>query len=306
MEVREVGVEEYGEYFNSHPHVFINTAFTELNKHKVNAVRYLVFEDGKVRFGIILGETTDPVTRQPVWRSPFSAPFGGFDYNKEQTFDVIDSAVIALKDYVRVPIRVTLPPAFYDPNMVNMLTNSLMRHGTLHHADVNYHFNTVDIINYERAMDRNGRNKLRQAELHFSLSDIRLSTADEAYEIIRQNRAEHGYPLRMSLDEVKRTVAIIPADFFTLSYRGSDVAAAQVFHVAKDIVQVIYWGDVRKYSDLRPMNYLAYSLFSYYHDNNVSIVDVGPSTEEGVPNNGLCSFKRSVGCHPTLKYTFEL
>ena len=39
---------------------------------------------------------------------------------------------------------------------------------------------------------------------------------------------------------------------------------------------------------------------------DVVILDIGPSTENGIPNYGLCEFKESIGCSVTMKYSFEL
>ena len=36
------------------------------------------------------------------------------------------------------------------------------------------------------------------------------------------------------------------------------------------------------------------------------LLDLGPATETGVPNYGLCVFKESLGAEPTLKYTMML
>lgn len=298
MDVREVTASEYGAYFAGHPHIYNSTAFAALNEHKVAEVSYLLISDGKVRFGIILGDG----------RSPFSAPFGGLDYNRQQGFEQIDEAVAALKEYAKSTLRITLPPDFYDETMLSVTASALMRQGRLLYADVNYHFVTADIAAYDNVLDSTGKNKLRQSVKHFGTDTGMFVSADaaRAYEIIRRNREEQGYPLRMSLDDVLKTAKIIPADFFVLVHEGHDIAAAQVFHVAEGIVQVIYWGDLREYSHLRPMNYLAYRIFKYYHEIGIRIVDVGPSTEEGVPNYGLCSFKKSIGCRASLKYTFAL
>ena len=77
--------------------------------------------------------------------------------------------------------------------------------------------------------------------------------------MIRRNREERGFPLRMTLEQVWQTVSnVIRADFFMLEHEGEDVAAAQVFHVAEGVAQVVYWGDIREYSALRPMNFLTY------------------------------------------------
>lgn len=32
-------------------------------------------------------------------------------------------------------------------------------------------------------------------------------------------------------------------------------------------------------------------------------LDIGPSTENSIPNYGLCDFKESIGCRRSLKYT---
>jgi hypothetical protein len=69
---------------------------------------------------------------------------------------------------------------------------------------------------------------------------------------------------------------------------------------------VIYWGDINGYSELRPMNYLSYKVFEHYHNSDIRIVDIGPSSEQGVPSYGLCNFKESIGCVTTLKPTFYL
>ena len=126
---------------------------------------------------------------------------------------------------------------------------------------------------------------------------------ERAYIVIKRNRQERGFPLRMTLQDVLATRKIINADFFVMSYEGIDVAAAQVFHVAKDIAQVIYWGDLPQYSHLRTMNYFTYKVFEYYSQTNIQILDIGPSTEDGVPNYGLCEFKENIGCEVTLKHT---
>lgn len=84
----------------------------------------------------------------------------------------------------------------------------------------------------------------------------------------------------------------------------TDVAAAQVFHVAKDTAQVIYWGDLAAYSHLRTMNRLAAFMYDHFSRLGVRILDIGPSTEDGEPNYGLCSFKEDIGCEVCTKHVF--
>ena len=311
MEIREVSAAEYSEATGVAGHVFNSVAFTELNRVKADDVHYLVFEDSKLRFGIILGE------REDGFYSPFSAPFGGFTACGVQRIRYMDEAVCLLRDYWRSglmntlkPVYITLPPLFYDCSQLSKWANTLMRNGRLQHIDLNYHFDLSRMSGYKDLIERNARKNL-QRTLYEDFVFLKLdstSSADieRAYSVIKANRNEHGYPLRMTLQAVKDTVEIIPADFFILSHSGRDVAAAQVFHVSPGTAQVVYWGDLHAYSHLRTMNRLAYEMFTYYHGQGLRVLDIGPSTENGVPNHGLCEFKEGIGCAVSPKYSFEL
>lgn len=96
MTIQEVSAQEYTNAIEHHPHIFNTAAFSEINRHKAYAVRYLLFADGgKTRFGMVLGE------RGGKLLSPFSAPFGGLSANKQQRLDTIEEAVKALAEYAQ-------------------------------------------------------------------------------------------------------------------------------------------------------------------------------------------------------------
>lgn len=306
MELKEINDSEYSSLFPA-VHVYNSTAFAQLNAMKVDAVRYLAFADGKLRFGIMLGEC------DKMLRSPFSAPFGGFAQRGVQSLNKMEEAVQLLQHYAAVRsmgIAITLPPLLYDEGQLSKWVSVFLRAGFKAIVDLNYHFRLSRFAAYRNVIDRSARNHLnRSLKANFRLLQMRSDCRDEvarAYEVIRRNRKERGYPLRMTLEQVWQTVnSVVSADFFVLEHDGNDVAAAQVFHVAPGIAQVIYWGDIRCYSELRPMNYLTYAVFSHYHAVGLQVLDIGPSTEDGIPNYGLCDFKEDIGCEVTLKYRFE-
>lgn len=307
MQIIETSAEEYGRLFTNFPHVYNSVEFSELNRYKVENLHYLVFKDTKARFGLVLGERNDGLY------SPFSAPFGGFTTNKYQRFDIIDDAVNTLLQYSKERgkrIVITLPPPFYDEWRLACYANSLSRVAKKTSFEVNYHFLLSDFANYEAVMKRPGNSTLRQAMkggLYFQkIEKDDISGISRAYEVTRQNKAERGYPLRMSYEAIINTIKIIPADFFLVTYNNIDIAAAHVFRPCPGIYQPILWGDIREFAHLRPMNFLAYNLFKYYYMQGVEIFDLGPSTEFTIPNYGLCSFKESIGCRSSLKLTFEL
>lgn len=306
MEIEELSPQVYAQQFTP-IHVYDTTEFNLLNAYKVEKVHFLSFNDKKRRIGIILGQ------RGKQLLSPFSSPFGGFSFNKTQRLEYINMAVETLQEYAKsngLAMRIALPPMFYSPQQLAETANCLSRFGKLRHLELNYHFPVSAFAQYDNIIERNAKKNLhRSLEEDFEFLAIDSKDQDniaKAYDVIRRNRSERGFPLRMTFQDVVKTIQTVRADFFLLKHNGNEIAAAQVFHVAQGIAQVIYWGDLREYSSLRPMNYLAYKLFEYYYKTGLKILDIGPSTEEGIPNYGLCDFKTSIGCIPSPKFVFEM
>lgn len=304
MLITEVTPAEYSQLLPTPPHVFNSVEFSELNRDKATELHYLILADAKTRFGIILGEKPNGL------HSPFSAPFGGFSSPRQQRLAYMDEATEQLKAYAAGrPVHITLPPLVYDGTQLSKWANVLQRHGTMQSIDLNYHFDLQQFAHYETVIERNARKNLHQA-MNEDLTLTRLGNTDSdierAYGVIKANREEHGYPLRMTLQAVKDTAAILKADFFVMAHHGRDIAAAQVFHVASGVAQVIYWGDLKEFSHLRTMNRLAHDIFAHYHGQRLKILDIGPSTTNGIPNHGLCEFKESIGCTVSPKFSFIL
>jgi len=114
-----------------------------------------------------------------------------------------------------------------------------------------------------------------------------------------------GYTLSLTFEEIESTIKIIPADFFVCSHlEFGNIASAIVFRIAKNIAQVIYWGDIPEYSHIKTMNFLSFKLFEFYKLANIEFVDVGTAMLDSVPNYGLCDFKESIGCNMDMKYSF--
>ena len=309
MELSKVSAKEYNNYFATVFHVFNTVEFSELNSNKCESIHYLLFIDKKVRLGIVLGE------RENMLLSPFSAPFGGLTFMKSDIrLEYLEEAVKLLENYAFETgrlIKISLPPSIYEPSFISKEIGVFARsHFKVQYVDLNYQFETQNFSLYEEQIARSARknlhNSFKQNFLFKKLNSECAFDVERVYEIIRVNRESKGFPLRMSLQNVLDTVNVIKADFFVLIYQNEDVAAAQGFHVSTDVVQVIYWGDVPGHAELRAMNYLAYKVFEYYASLKIKIVDIGPSTENGIPNYGLCEFKENIGCSISLKYTFLL
>jgi len=309
MEIVEVTSKEYASSIQWPYHIFATTDFNNLNRDKCEEVHYLLFKDTKVRLGIIGG------VKNNMFLSPFSAPFGGFTFIKNDIkIQQIDQALDVLQIWLRknglLDIQITLPPSIYKESFISKLTNSFYRKGfKTSKLDLNYSFNSKNFgSDYTNLLWRNARKNLNVAIKQNFIFKVCETLQDKqiAYNIIQKNREVRGFPLRMSWDAIVSTIAFLKADFFHLCNVSQEVlASAMIYHINPEIVQVVYWGDLPKYSHLKTMNFLSYKIFEYYKNTTIKIIDIGPSTEDSIPNFGLCEFKESIGCDISSKLTFS-
>lgn len=309
MEIVAVDQKEYSRIVINPYHIFGSAGFNYVNADKCDSVHYLLFKDSKYRLGIIGG------IRNNVFLSPFSAPFGGFSFLQEDIrISFLDEAIQLLsvwaKSKVLSALKITLPPTIYQESFLSKQINSLYRNGfSIDKTDLNYAYHlTLFTQDYPASIWHNARKNLKIAlannfSLKMALAEVEK---ENAYYIIKQNREARGFPLRMTWQQVQTAAAIMPADFFLVENEVSfGVAAAIVFHVAPGIVQVVYWGDLPEYAHLKTMNFLSFKVFEHYHKLNLKLIDIGPSTEDSIPNYGLCEFKESIGCSISCKFSFS-
>lgn len=309
MEIVRITAREFQNLFSTPSSAFNSVEFNELNKEKCIDIHYLCFKDNRVRLGIIIGE------QKEMFQIPFSATYGGFSFNSQIALQCYVEACAVLKEYIdRIgkPLYIKMAPSIYDVTDNTKTLIAFLRAGAnIISIDYNQHFELKYFSDYQSMLDSKTRNKLRNALTH-NLLFSKLDTSNyshivRTYEVIRINHVERGNPLRMSLQNVINTIQVIPSDMFIVSDSvGHDISAAIVFHTTKDIYQVVYWGDIPSFSNLKSMNFLSYKVFEYYYKIGVQILDIGISTENGVPNFGLCEFKENIGCIATPKYTLKL
>lgn len=307
MKITDLTPEEYARLFQRPSTVYNSVRFVALNAPKVSRVRYLCLADSKPRLGLIVG-----VDGGGNARAPFSAPFSGFDFNRRPSVALMLEAVDALSH--ELPgLRLTLAPPIYDPDMIFRTECALQSSGCQRlYTDWNFHLplgRTKD--EYINSLAAGPRYTLLQALR--SGFRVELVNADprRAYRVIETNHVQHGYPLRMTFEDVIATTGgrdpIVRADFFVVTDGTTDVAAAMVYETTPEVAQVIYWGnDAESDACPAPVNLLAMHLAVHYGERGFAILDIGPSSSEGVPSTGLCRFKDSVGCQISEKATFRL
>lgn len=313
MPLKRITSEEYSRLFGPGAHVFGSVAFNLLNCGKCDDLHFLAFCDGKnkARLGIILGE------RGGRLRSPFSAPFGGFEERGVQRLSYYLECLSELKKYgddCGCEVVITFPPACYDGNssmFTRQILCSLAAGGHQLYTDFNYHYCLADFDSFSERLWPNARRNLSTSQrcgLEFEYcADPTPELIAEIYEIVRINHESHGYPVHMSLDDIMATSKVIDMDFFIVRKEGRGVASAIIYRTSKEVVQLIYWGDLAEGRELRPMNFLSYNIVRHYAENSgesgVRYFDLGPASSDGIPAVGLCDFKESIGCRLTQKVT---
>lgn len=306
MELLEITHEEYGKITESKGVFFCKEHFLELNRDKVEKVRYFLGRDKKNRLAFAVGETENE------WKAPYSAPFAMVVELQKITPIEYYWEFIALLNEAAVKagickITILLPPDIYGAGNNSKIINALLGSNYIvEYEEVNYALNLKEIKLdlYKDMLQSNARRNLK-ISLNSNLLLVKCTNLEEkkaAYEVIQKNHEEKGYPLRMSWKQVEETLDIVNHDVFLVKKNSEVLASAIIFHVKNNIVQIIYWGNMPGVEMYKPMNFLAYKLIEYYKEQNVAIIDIGPSSENGLPNYGLCSFKESIGCEVSSKY----
>ncbi len=302
----EVDPKTYSEFFRVDPHPFISEKFIELNRKKTEKIVRLIEKNAdKPAIGFAAG------IKNRVLQSPFSAPFGGFHFRNQNIYiSQIDSFINSLKEYITSQeisgIELTLPPDIYHPSFNAKTINSLMRNGfTPNIPDIT---NWVDLLEFKgRFNQKNSREYYSQAVrngLHFDLASDEREEKD-IYELICNNRAKFGRPIYMTFNDVKEIDNLWPVDFFKVNTEDGVLAASAIFYRSHpETGFAVFWGDSDEGRPLRAMDFLAFNLWSYYKKLGFKYLDMGISTESGLPNEGLLRFKEAHDTVSSLRYKF--
>ena len=298
----------YQELFSQSLHNFNTAAFIQLNSSKCEEALFLLYKDTKYRLGLTAG------IRGRMLLSPFSAPFGGFSFLKQDVqIPVIEKAVQQLEVLALSKscsgIRLILPPLIYNETFLAKQINVLYRMGYRNsNLDLDFYIPLQNGSSYEDLLWYNAKKNLRisqQQGFEVTVCNVDEKAQQRIYEVIRENRISKGKPMNMSWDEIRSTASVIPTDFFLLKRGDEDIAGGIVYKTATRIRYVPFWGDRPGYTMQKPMNFLSQYIAEFYRQAGDQYLHIGISTENSEPNYGLCEFKESIGCTITPKLSFE-
>lgn len=301
-----IGAKEYYSIFHIDPHPFLSQKFIHINEHKVEKVFRLIDNEQKPSIGLIAGLSGNSLY------SPFSAPFGGFHFSHGAIYvSAICEFLQQLKNFMSAngikDIQITLPPNIYHETMNSKLVHCLFRQGfNLEKLDITSWIN-LDL--YKNTFnEKSSLNHLKQA-INLGLQFKQLTQLDEkieAFEIIKMNRLQMNRPIYMSFEDLEKINTIWETDFFAVYDENNEMLASSINYIFHNsIVYDVFWGDNEKGRPKRAMDFCIFSLLNYYKKCGYKYLDIGISTEKGIPNEGLLRFKETHEATSSLRYSFS-
>lgn len=304
--------EEYGRIFPSPLLVYDSVSFSELNRSKCDDLHYIVLSDerSKMRLGVILGE------KDGMLRTPFSAPFGCIEETRPQHISYYTEAVNAIRNYAGAmgcSVRMTLPPYIYGMrSQINKQYLAALNAGAkLLYTDYSYAMPLTPYMDVEKRLSAPSRRNYKTSQKacltcrRYDSMDV--GALEEAYRIVTINHETRGYPVHMSLENLKATIDhVVKGSVYIVTHNGKSIAASINYHYENGIVQLIYWGNIPEAAEVRPMNHIAFVMANDFAHDGYRWFDLGPASIDGVPDEGLCFFKDGLGFELLPKPTLQI
>jgi len=239
------------------------------------------------------------VSNLDEWRSPTVGTFGGFSGG---TIEDMEKAIFEFPLGRKI---ISLAPQSHDENLFMRSVSVLDKHGfKVKHGDINYSIE-VDDKPLSVRMVGGHRKKLAKCErAGFDAKELNKSEWLSAYALLDANRRRKDRKLSMSYQQMMEQDEAIPHLMKVFGvFDGTKLLSAAICVRVKPDVQYVYaWGDSGD-SEFAPTIMLASHIYDHCLTNKIRIMDIGISTENGVPNLGLMKFKENLGFKQSIKLT---
>ncbi len=232
------------------------------------------------------------------WKSPTRGTFGGF--LKGELHDMRE----ALKTCELNTI--SLAPESHDQHLMHKSIVALDEAGfKVDYHDINYDL-VVNKDPLSKRMVSGHRKKLAKCErAGFEAMELDENYIGRVHTLLWDDRKRKGRTLSMSYNDLVRQNSALPDTckiFGVFSPFSKLISAAICFRIKPEVLYIFAWGDTGP-SEYAPTIMLASCIYEYCQDENIPILDAGISTERGVANPGLMTFKSNLGFEQSLKIT---
>lgn len=247
-----------------------------------------------------------------------SAPFGGIDFVQRceaagTILDLLRAAISRARAEGICEIRIRARPGYFAANETALEFALLNLGACVESCELSlglepWRFQTAE--QYVSTLDSSPRNKIRQGlrtGMVFGAAETVAGWA-ACFDLLAETKRRRGVQIKISFDYLMglRDVFGARIAMHRLTHHGQLAGAALVYRVADDWDYIAAWGDDLRHRSGRVMNLMAYHLVCTAIAQRVAILDLGISSVDGVPDDGLIHFKRSIGATTGLRLDFRL
>jgi hypothetical protein len=239
------------------------------------------------------------------------APFGSFIFEREANSKGIFSIFQEIQSWSRsnnfTHVIIRSFPEIYSPDQSSLIKSVLLECGfTIKYEDITQ----VVILSPGSKINLNTHKKrrLRKARsLEFNFRQVAVDFLEESYALISESRKNKGYPITLTLQELEAMFGLFPEDYllFGIFDKTKMIAASVCIRINSQILYSFYVGDHHAYRPYSPITLLISEIYNFCGIHHISLLDLGLSTDRGVMNKGLYTFKKSFGTIDSFKLTFE-
>lgn len=244
--------------------------------------------------------------------SPLRATFGGIEAAPDVPAEALHFFLEAVETGVRSQgldgIRLTQWPAAYAPGLAARLGAALQSRGFRRlFTDQNQHL-AVTAEPLETRLHESARRRWRKAwQAGFRFERWETPNWAEAHAFIQAARARKGLPLSMTAPELRRLGETFPDEVaaFTVRAGGERAALGVTIRLNARVLYHFLPADAEAFLPYSPTVFLNAGLHDWARTNGFGLLDLGISTRQGVPNEGLLRFKRHLGAEISEKVTYR-
>jgi hypothetical protein len=247
-----------------------------------------------------------------------SAPFGGVDFCRpraavSEIVGLLEAARRRARDDGVREMRVRARPGYFGANETAVVFALLNLGALVETCELSLGLETCRFATAEQylaALGDSARNMVRQgirAETAFGPAQSPREWA-ECYDLLAATKCRKGVSFKLAPDYLARLRETFPKRIamYRLVKDRVLAAAALVYRVGRNWDYVAAWGDEPEHRRHRPMNLMSFEIFRIAITDRVQLVDLGISSVDGVPDDGLIQFKRSLGAASGLRLNLRL
>jgi len=243
--------------------------------------------------------------------SPWKASFGGLEIfaeiSKEELGSFMAFFLKNLRHQGARQISITVAPEFYFPDLFQPFNECATEFGFTSSLETGQFIKVTEVPFYELITRYEARKLSRSLASNMAAEVVMKDFPLEAYEMIRKNRERRKIPVTVDFCELKQNCMNFSEQFISFIVRmGRDIAAASIgIKVRDDVLYHFFPGHDVKFDDLSPMVLLIAKEYEFCQRNNLKILDLGLSSENGIVNRGLYRFKSNLGAvdYQQVKFT---